>query len=290
MSEDNVDKFNSNNDFELTALILTYNSERLIKACLESLAFCTRIIVVDSHSTDNTQQIVKDFGATLLIRAWEGPYPQLQFGFKYIEENIVNANPKLKHWILCIDSDEVCDLALQKNIQQVLTEPTLEQKECTAFGINRLSWYYDRFMYHSSWHPDWLNRLFVFGELEIKMSGAHYSFHPKSKAGKLDGLLYHYPYTGFFNQLEKLNSYAEQGANDLRKKGRKGGILVGLIHAKVCFIRKYILKRGFLDGRAGFILAAHDAFYTFLKYVRIPDASWGKPYNHFESQQQAKKN
>ncbi len=266
-------------DFELTALVLTYNSERLIKACLDSISFCTRIVAVDSHSTDATQQIVKDAGAELLIRRWEGPGAQLQFGFEHIA-GIVAQNPGKTHWVFCIDSDELCDPELCASIKHVLQNPTAEQKLCSSFELNRLSWYFDRFMRHSSWHPDWLSRLFQFGELDIKMSGAHYSFHPKGRNGKLAGTLYHYPYTGFANQLDKLNSYAEQGAADLRRKGRKGGVLRGILHAKACFLRKYFLKLGFLDGKAGFILALHDAFYTFVKYVRVLEADWGQPFDH----------
>ena len=60
----------------------------------------------------------------------------------------------------------------------------------------------------------------------------------------------------------------------------QGGLVLGVLHGIGRFLRIYLLKKGFLDGKAGFINAVHGAFYAFLKYVRVDEGNWGFPYNH----------
>ena len=82
------------------------------------------------------------------------------------------------------------------------------------------------------------------------------------------------------NIWTRINSYAQQGADDLAARGKKGGLALGVLHGIGRFLRIYLLKKGFLDGKAGFINAVHGAFYAFLKYVRVDEGNWGFPYNH----------
>jgi hypothetical protein len=89
----------------------------------------------------------------------------------------------------------------------------------------------------------------------------------------------HYPYSGFRHHLDKINDYAQKGARDLVISGRKGGVARAIAHACARFFRIYWLKLGFLDGRAGFLNAAHGAWYVFLKYVRVDEGSWGHPFD-----------
>ena len=112
---------------------------------------------------------------------------------------------------------------------------------------------------------------------------------PAGTWGELSGDMLHYTYCSFKNQLDKLNDYAERGARDLEAKGRKGGVAAGLVHGTWRFVDMYFRKLGMLDGRAGFLMAAHTSFYTFLKYVRIHEGGWGAPYNHGLSKADASK-
>lgn len=255
----------------IAGLVLTYNGERLLKECLASLTFCDTIVVIDSCSKDTTAAIAEAAGAVVIKHAWEGPAAQFRFALDYLDEHVP------AEWVVSLDQDEICTPELRANILAAVAQAP---DSLAGFRVPRRSWYYDRFLLHSGWYPDRLLRCFRRGRMRVHVSGAHYSFHPQGETAELAGDILHYPYESFSQHLDKINSYAEQGAADLRARGRKGGILRGLGHGFGRFLRIYVLKAGFLDGRAGFINALHGAFYAFLKYLRVDQGSWGFPFNH----------
>ena len=273
---------------QITGLVLTYNGERLIEKCISSLKFCDRILVVDSFSTDATVDICRAMGAEVIQNPWSGPGPQFEFAFRQI------TTP----WVFSLDQDEICTDALSRQILQAVTVPGsgpepknrypegTEQPagrgEAAPAGcfVRRKSWYYNRFMLHSGWYPDWLLRLFQPARMRVDISGAHYRFVPLGATTRLNGEILHYPYKDFAAHLDKINSYADQGAADLAARGRAGGLCPALLHALARFIKLYFFKAGLLDGKAGFINAAHGAFYAFCKYLRVEKQNWGEPFDH----------
>jgi glycosyltransferase involved in cell wall biosynthesis len=251
----------------IVGLILTYNGERLLERCLASLTLCDTLIVVDSCSTDATVAIAEAAGATVLTRAWEGPGPQFRFALEHIRA----MRPKVD-WVVSLDQDEHLTDELAESIRVALAHPG----EAAGFLTPRSSFYFDRFLKHSGWYPDYLLRVFRPDDMEVHVSGAHYSFRPLGPTRTLAGDIIHYPYRNFREHLDKVNSYAQQGADSLRAKGRPGGVLAGVIHGVARFLKIYLLKLGVLDGRAGFINAVHGSFYAFLKYVRAAETGdWG---------------
>jgi glycosyltransferase involved in cell wall biosynthesis len=249
------------------ALILTYNGERLLGRCLASLDFCDEVIVVDSLSTDATVDIARAAGATVLSRKWEGPGPQ----FRYALEHIRAMSPKVD-WVVSLDQDEYLTDELRANIVGAIAAPGAG----AGFLTPRSSFYYNRFLKHSGWYPDYLFRVFRPEAMEVHVSGAHYSFRALGPTEKLRGDIIHYPYRNFREHLDKINSYAQQGADSLKAKGRPGGVFPGVVHGLARFLKLYVLKLGVLDGSAGFVNAAHGAFYAFLKHVRAAETSdWG---------------
>lgn len=253
---------------KLTAVIITLNGERLFGRCLDSLAFCDRILVVDSFSNDATQCLAEKHGAIFIQNPWPGNAEQIRFGVDWL------AKYAPTEWVFFLDCDEICSPKLAHSIQNALASPG----DRTAFSMPRRTWYFDRFLRHGGSYPDRLFRLFRPESIRIQESGAHQQFRPSGSYGDLEGDLLHYTYANFFNQMDKLNDYAQRGARDLERKGKRGGIAAGIGHGLWRFFCMYILKRGFLDGRAGFLMATHTAFYTFLKYIRINEGTWGAPY------------
>jgi glycosyltransferase involved in cell wall biosynthesis len=257
----------------ITGLVLTRDGQRLLDKCLASLFFCDTLLVVDSGSTDRTLDIAESYNAEIFIRAWEGFDRQFTF-----------AQQKLRsRWFFILDQDEICPRALGEKIAAAVVEAdSLADTPAdtpVAFSVNRRSWYFDRFLRHSGWYPDPILRVFRTGFVEF-FQDAHIHYRPLGSHRHISGAeIIHYPYTGFEHQLDKLNAYARQGADYLKAQGRKGGVLRGLAHGCARFFCIYFLRRGFLDGRAGFLAAAHGAFYAFLKYVRVLDASWGAPFD-----------
>ncbi len=259
----------------ITGVVLTCDGERLLDRCLNSLVFCDEILVVDSGSVDTTLAIAEKHRARVVYRAWEGFDVQFRYAQTLVETR----------WFFILDQDEICPPTLGRRILTAITETDgnadTPQPAPVAFSVGRKSWYFDRFMKHGGWYPDHILRVFRTGFVEFYQD-AHIHYRPLGQSGHVGGPgveLIHYPYVGFAHQLTKLNSYAEQGAEAMRARGKKGGVLRGIGHGFARFFRIYIQKRGFLDGKAGFLAACHGSFYAFLKYVRVLDASWGAPFD-----------
>ncbi len=260
----------------ITGVVLTHNGERLLDKCLGSLAFCTEILTVDSGSTDATRDICAKYDTRFIHRPWDGFDVQFRFAQELVETR----------WFFILDQDEICTPLLGKRILDAIAESDqmadTPQDAPVAYSVGRKSWYLDRFMKHGGWYPDYILRVFRTDFVEFYQD-AHIHYRPLGRKEHIDGRggaeLIHYPYTGFYHQLAKLNNYAEQGADALRAEGRKGGVLRGIGHGFARFLRIYIIKLGFLDGRAGFLAACHGSFYAFLKYVRVLDADWGAPFD-----------
>ncbi len=253
----------------LTGVVLTSNGQRLLEKCLSSLSFCDSILAVDCGSTDQTLAIAERAGAEIRSRAWEGFASQFTYAAAEVRTD----------WFFILDQDEICSPELARAMRSAMAVPASPSAP-VAYSVARRSWYFDRFMKHGGWSPDHVPRLFRRGLVTFSQD-AHIHYHPQGPMAHLaDGEIIHYPYSGFTHQLAKLNMYADQGAEALRAQGHKGGIARGLGHGLARFFRLYIQKRGFLDGRAGFLAAAHGSFYAFLKYVRVLEASWGEPFDH----------
>jgi len=254
---------------KLTALLITLNGERVLASCLKSLSFCDNIVIIDSYSTDDTKKIALKHNALFIENKFEGYMEQIQFGIKWIEENTAS------NWIFFLDCDEICSLELKQSIQTALAK---KDNPLSAYQISRRTWYYDKFLTHGGMYPDKLFRLFTPTGITISQKNGHPIYMPTKKHASLEGDLLHYSYSNFSNQMEKLNIYATRGASSMQAEGKSKGLFSAILHAKWRFFNMYIIKLGFLDGKAGFILAIHIAFYTFLKYIRVQEGNWGKPY------------
>lgn len=248
----------------VTGLVLTFNGERLLADCLASLAFCDEILVVDSNSTDKTREIAAAAGARVLTRAWEGPGPQFAYAFEQIRTP----------WIFSLDQDELASETLVNSVRGALAGP---ENAFAGYYCSRRSFYFDRFLKHSGWYPDRLLRLFRNGRMQVGVSGPHYSFHPQGATGTLTGDIIHYPYANLGEHLDKINYYTMIASKELREKGRTGGLPAALGHGFARFAKIYFLRRGFLDGKAGFILAVHGFYYAFLKYLRVAEPTTQPP-------------
>lgn len=249
----------------VTAVVLTCNGQKWLSRTLESLSFCDRLLVVDSGSTDATLDICKAAGADVLHRAWEGTIPQFRFAFANV------ATP----WIVTLDQDEYLSPELAASLAEALADPG----DAAGFFCSRRSFYYDRFLRHGGWYPDWLLRAFRLDRAEIRGTLPHEEFHPAGPTRRLSGDIIHYPYADLAEHLAKINSYTTAAARELQAKGRRCGLGSALGHGAAKFFRQYLLKRGFLDGRAGFLLAVHAFIYAFHKYAKLAELGVAEDQN-----------
>ncbi len=242
---------------EVTGLILTLNGEKYLGACLASLDFCDRILVVDSGSTDATREIAEAHGATVLVNPWPGPGKQFEFAFARI------STP----WVVSLDQDEILSDELRAAIIDALQDPG----DMSAFLCPRTSYYFDRFLRHSGWYPDLLPRVFRLADTGVHVSGPHYGFEPKGKTRRLTGDIIHYPYENLKQHVDKINYYTQIAAEEMHAKGKRSNVATAVGHGLARFMKIYFFRRGFLDGKAGFVLAVNAFFYAFQKYIRLAE-------------------
>lgn len=240
----------------LSVILITKNEEANLKDCLESVSFADEIIVVDSQSSDKTQEIARSFGAKLEITSdWPGFGPQKNRAL----------NLATQDWVLSIDADERVTHELKQEI--LATMASANAADC--YAIPRSSWYCGRFMKHSGWYPDYVDRLFKRGSAKFSDHLVHERLLPTGLSGKLKNHFLHYSYRDFSQVLKKIDVYSSAAAQQAFKQGKKGGLGEALIHGFWAFFRTYVLRRGFLDGKHGLALAISNAATSYYKYLKL---------------------
>jgi glycosyltransferase involved in cell wall biosynthesis len=246
----------------ITAVIITKNEERNIQRCIDSLKpVVEEIIVVDSNSTDNTIAVCRQAGAKVIVQHWLGYGPQKNLGNKAASHD----------YILSIDADEALDEELAKSI--------LEEKSKGLQGIyqlSRLNYYYGKFIRHGADYPDKKIRLFNRTNTHWDEKHVHETLvvAPAQKTTPLKGHLLHYTYYKVEEHIKKIDYYTSLAAQDYFRRGKKASLFKIVFSPLNTFIQSYILKRGFLDGLHGFILAIMHAYAAFLRYVKLWEL-WG---------------
>lgn len=238
----------------LSAVVLTRNSERTLRACLASLSFADELLVIDDSSTDATVAIAEELSARVIPHAMAGDFSaQRRFGIQQCRGQ----------WVLFIDSDEVVSDRLRESIQQAVLEQSLFSFSVTR--VNRFSHYR---IEHGSMRSDTVTRLFPKEGLTSE-GRVHEKILSPYPTKHLEGELLHYPYRDWSATLRKLDQYTSFLAQQQYEKGKKTGFIAGtLIKPTWAFLKVYFINRGFLDGKMGLMFAIHHAYYTFMKYAK----------------------
>jgi glycosyltransferase involved in cell wall biosynthesis len=240
----------------ISVTIITRNEQESISRCLESVSWADEVIVVDSGSSDATASIARDMGATVVVSDdWLGFGPQKNRALDLASGD----------WIFSIDADEIVTPELAAEIRAtVASNPVLP-----AYQVPRLSSYCGRYLHHSGWWPDYVTRLFRRGQARFSDDLVHERVVVDGSTGKLKGTLLHESFGSFEDVLEKVNRYSSLSAQQMAERGRTGGLAKGIVHGIGAFLKTYVLKAGFLDGREGFMLAVSNAEGAYYKYVKL---------------------
>ena len=234
----------------LTVIIPTFNEAEYIKDALQSVQFADKIIVVDSYSTDGTQEIVKNFGCTILERKFDDFSAQKNFAIDQVTSD----------WILFIDADERVTRSLEAEIKSVLQQP-----KHGGYKINFPHFFMNRFLYFQS--NDVL-RL-------VKREGAHFTglVHEKlqceGSVGKLKQKMIHFTYKGMNHYITKKEKYAWFQAKQRLEKNKKTTYFLLFFKPTYRFFDSFIKKGGFRNGIPGLVLATIDSYGVFSRYVKL---------------------
>jgi glycosyltransferase involved in cell wall biosynthesis len=240
---------------KLSVVIITFNEERNIARCLDSVkAVADEIVVVDSFSTDRTREISGKHQVRFFEEKWRGYSGQKNHGHQLAENE----------WILSIDADEALSEALQKAIIQWKNQP-----QPVFAKFNRLTNYCGKWIRHCGWYPD--PKLRIFNKTQACWEGEVHEqlvYKKDLPVIHLKGDMLHYSYYSIEEHIAQTNKFSSIGARQLVSKGKKIPFSKTLINPSVKFFRNYILKLGFLDGFYGFFICRMAALQTFLKYSK----------------------
>jgi glycosyltransferase involved in cell wall biosynthesis len=238
----------------LSAIIIAKDEAANIAACLATLAFCDeRVVVVDASSTDASETIARDTGARTVRREFGGFGAQKNFALSLATGE----------WVLSIDADERVTPALTHVISQAIAK-----QRVNGYEMPRLSSFLGRPMRHSGWHPDYVLRLFRRGRARFSDDVVHERVICEGSVERLEEPLLHYPVGQLEDALARMDRYSTAGAEALAGKGRRVSFASGIAHGLWTFFRTYVLRRGFLDGREGFLLAVANAEGTYYRYMK----------------------
>lgn len=248
----------------LSACIVTYNEADRIDACLRSVSFCDEIIVVDSHSTDDTRARAAALGARVLERDWPGYRSQKQFAVDAAQHD----------WVLCLDADERVTAPLRAEIVR-LREAGFAG--ASGWSVPRITDYFGRFLRHGNAYPDRLVRLFDRRRGGWSGYEVHENTRVAGRIARLHGHLEHYSYRSLTDHLNRMQRYADLMAQALYERGRRCGLTPVLLNPQWRFVRGYLLRLGFLDGWRGLVFALIEAHYVRRKYLGLYMRSRGLP-------------
>ena len=239
----------------VSVLILTKNEEQNIKDCIESCqSFANEILVVDDGSEDNTVSIAESLGAKVLHRSMNGDWGAQQ---TYAIEQASS------HWIFFIDADERCSPELCKEIKLAI------QGEDLAYWIQRHNRFHHNVATHGVLRPDYVCRLMPAKDSWVK-GYVHPQIITPYENKRLKSPMYHYTYDNWQQYFNKFNNYTTLAANRYKDEGKSCSFVRDIVLRPMwAFFKMYILDRGFLDGKIGFILSINHYFYTMTKYVKL---------------------
>ena len=239
----------------LSVTVITKNEAADIGAALASVAFADEIVVVDSHSTDETVTIARQHTERVFLRDWSG----------YIDQKNFAAAQAANDWILSLDADERVTPALAAEIKATLSgEPTQH-----AYRIPRVTWHFGRWIRTTDWYPDYQLRLYDRRAAQWTGQYVHEAVTVRGAVGQLRHELEHYAYRDISDHLETMDRYTTLAAKQMYESGRRAGLLQVAGHPPLAFLRNYIARGGFRDGAAGFTISAMNSYYVFLKFAKL---------------------
>lgn len=242
----------------LAVALIVKNEQKHLANCLDTVKdWVDEIIILDSGSQDQTETIARCYTDKFYRNLnWQGFGKQRQLAQQYVSSD----------YILWLDADEQITPELRQSIQHAVAD----NKPHTIYQIGRCSEVFGRKIRHSGWYPDWVTRLYRTSTTQYNDSLVHEKviipngFHHE----KLSGDLLHYPYENIKQYVSKSAHYADLWATQ-KQTSKQTGLLTGLSHAFFSFCKMYFLKKGFLDGKQGFLLAILSSMSVFIKYADL---------------------
>ncbi len=241
---------------KISVYVPVLNEEDKIQNALQSVQWADEIVVVDTGCTDHTIDITRQYDCRIERLNFEG------FG------HLRNASVSLckYDWILSIDADE----RVTPELQQEIMDTVNADDAMDAYFIPRRNWFMGRWIKQCGWYPDYCQpKLFRKGALTYREDTVHEGFDIHGKVGHMKNDVLHYSFRDLSQVIVKMNHYSTLGMQKLEQQGKHVSMASALLHGLGAFLRIYFLKRGFLDGWAGFVIALSNFEGTFYRYAKF---------------------
>jgi glycosyltransferase involved in cell wall biosynthesis len=243
---------------KISAVVITLNEEKNIGRCIDSLeGVAEEIIVVDSFSSDNTENICKEKGVTFIKHEFEG----------YIEQKNWARQQASNTYVLSLDADE----ALSDKLKAEILKVKQNGFDYDGYYFNRKTNYCGKWINHSGWYPDRKLRLWNNKKGQWAGENPHDRFEMEegAKIKYLEGDLLHYSFYTFEQHMDNVNKFTSITALMRYRKGKKFSRLKMLFSPIWKFILSYFLQKGFMDGYYGFVICINSAHANFLKQIKL---------------------
>jgi glycosyltransferase involved in cell wall biosynthesis len=254
---------------KVSCYIIAFNEANKIRPAIESvIEWADEVILCDSHSTDDTAKIAEELGARVVQIDFSG------FG-KLRNEAIASCQHE---WIFSLDSDERCTPEARDEILSIVRRN--DPAGPVAYFMPRKNYLLGRWVKHSGWNPDYRQpQLFRQGRLSYTLEEVHEGFICDGPIGHLTQPIWQFPFENLEQMLHKAQRYSTLGAQKLLRKNKRGGMGPALMHGLSMFLKIYVLKSGWRDGRAGFAIAIGGFIGAFYKYAKLAELQndWTEP-------------
>lgn len=241
----------------ISCIVICGNEAHRIRDCLESVAWCDELVVVDSYSTDGTWEIVQEYTDVVARRPWSGHVEQKQFALDHAHHR----------WVLNVDADECVSPELREEIEEILAH---DGRGYDGFRVPRVVYYLGRWWWRGGWYPD--RRLRLFRREGAVWGGAdpHEKVLVKGRIGRVRAPLLHYTYEDVSDHVRTINRFTTTAAmRDARPKPASWARIV--LRPVGRFLRFYVWRGGFREGFPGLFVAVSAAVYVHLKYAKADE-------------------
>ncbi|TLS67333.1 glycosyltransferase family 2 protein [Mariprofundus erugo] len=248
---------------DLSVYIIAYNEEEKIADAVNSVLWADEVIVADSSSSDRTAEIASALGARVV---------QLEFtGFGKLRNDAIASCTH--EWIFSLDADERCTAEAAEEIRRIINA----DDSADAYFTPRKNWFMGRWIRHCGWYPDYRQpQLFRRGALLFETGDkVHESYRVNGTTAHMQAAIWQFPFRNMAQALDKANRYSSLGVDRLEAKGARAGMGHALLRGLWSFFRIYILKLGFLDGWAGFVIAFSNLEGVFYRYAKLCERKYG---------------
>jgi glycosyltransferase involved in cell wall biosynthesis len=239
---------------QLSVFITTFNNDRTLRACLQSVSFAEQIVVLDSFSNDQTLAIAAEFNCRIEQQVFAGYGPQKQAALDLTEHR----------WVFLLDADEALSEEAQLRIHELLAG----NPEAAGYRLPRIEQMFWRMQSPAS-RLNYFLRLFDKTRGHISDMPVHAAPVVAGPVKKLKAAFYHFGEVDIHTKVGKMNDYSTGLVDDKVSRNQTGSRWRMMLYPPFFFVRSYLFKRQFVNGWAGFISAVCGSFYVFLKYAKL---------------------